>query len=396
MKPRVCFVVDSGTDVRLADGLAEHTILKVLARRQPSGREISQPSRHTLDVETGPAGHAAFALFALRRLLALKRDLDVVVVQGYGPTAAFASFAGRLTGVPVFMLVCSPMEAYYRCRQGSVTGRPFRRTEYLAIRLFSRLNAWIGRGYIVLSPYLGSVVRAHGTKNSIDVIPVYGVDATIFRPDAELKAARRARLALPDDRPIVFFSSRVAPEKDAGTVLRALGILAASGRPVRLLHLSGGHRELMDLARQTGVEEHVIAGDAVAPFEVLADHYRASDICVQSSREEGLGFSALEALACGVPVVATAVGGLNDTIREGDTGWQVPIGDAPALAAAIVSILDDPAEARRRTARGAAQVASAYDRDLVFDALVKRLRNAGSRVELVEQSVEPSVSPGNP
>ncbi len=182
MKPRLCFVVDSGTDVRLADGLAEGTTLRILARRQPSGREISQPSRHALNVETGPAGHAAFALFVLRRLLALRRDTDVVVVQGYGPTAAFANLAGRLTGVPVLMLVCSPMEAYYRCRKHAGSGRPFSRVEYLAIRLFSRVNAWIGRSYIVLSPYLGSVVRAHGAKNSIDVIPVYGVDRAIFRP----------------------------------------------------------------------------------------------------------------------------------------------------------------------------------------------------------------------
>ena len=131
---------------------------------------------------------------------------------------------------------------------------------------------------------------------------------------------------------------------------------------------------MMDLARQFGVEKHVIASDAVPPFEELADRYRASDVCVQASREEGLGFSALEALACGVPVVATAVGGLKDTIRDGDTGWQVPIGNADALAAAIIAVLDDPAEAQRRTSRGAAQVAAHYDRELVFDLLVKRLR----------------------
>src|ERR671913_2182666 len=83
VKQRVCFVVDSGTDVRLADGLAEGTTLRILARKQPSGREISQPSRHALNVETGPAGHAAFAVFVLRRLLALRSDTDFVLVQGY-------------------------------------------------------------------------------------------------------------------------------------------------------------------------------------------------------------------------------------------------------------------------------------------------------------------------
>lgn len=384
MRPRVCFVVDSGTDVRLAEGLAEGTSLRILARRLPSGREISQPSRHHLDVEVGPAGHASFALFAFRRLVALRREVDVVIVQGYGPTAAFANLAGRLTGLPVLMLVCSPIAEYYRCRRMSAQGRPFRRSEHLAIRLFSRLNAWLGRAYVVLSPYLASVVRRHGSTNSVDVIPVYGVDGSIFRPSTEPKAVLRTRLGLPADLPIVFFSSRVAPEKDAETVLRAIATLAAAGRPVRLLHLSGGHDELIDLAREHGVEAYVIAGDAVPPFEHLADYYRASDVCVQSSREEGLGFSALEALACGVPVVATAVGGLNDTIRDGDTGWQVPVSDAQALAAAITDILDDPAEASRRTARGAALVAAHYDRDRVFDAMVERLRTGHGVAEVVD------------
>ena len=383
MTPRICFVVDSGTDVRLAEALAERTTLRILARRLGSGREISQPTRQPLELEVGPAGHLGFGWFALRRLLALRRSIDVVVVQGDGPTAACANLAGRLTGRPVLMLICSPVEAYYRCRRAPNSGRPFNYIEYGAIRLFSVLNAWLGHGYVVLSPYLASVVRAHGVTKPVDVIPVYGVDRDIFRPSTESKQLVRARLGLPDDGPVVFFSSRVAPEKDAETVLRAVGILARDGRPVRLLHLSGGHRELLDLAVSLGVEAHVIAGDAVAPFGALADYYRASDVCVQSSREEGLGFSPLEALACGVPVVATAVGGLNDTIRDGETGWQVPVGDAASLARAIADILDNPGEAARRTAAGAERVERGYDRQLVFDALIERLSVAAGPQQVV-------------
>jgi len=379
---RVCFVVDSGTDVRLADSLAERTSLLVLARRLPSGREISQPTREPLNVELGPGGHFAFALFVMRRLIALRRQIDVVVVQGYGPTAACANLVGRLIGRSVLMLVCSPVEAYYRCRRISSSGRRFSHIEYAAIRIFSVLNAWIGQGYVVLSPYLASVIRGHGARQPIDIIPVYGIDREIFRPSTESKASIRARLGLPGGKPIVFFSSRVAPEKDAETVLRAVAILAAEGRPVHLLHLSGGHREFMSLAQSVGVEQYVIAGDAVAPFAPLADHYCASDVCVQSSVEEGLGFSPLEALACGVPVVATAVGGLNDTIRNGETGWQVPLGDAAALARAIVDILDGAEEAARRTRVGAATVERSYDRRLVFEAFVNRLAGAAKGQQL--------------
>jgi glycosyltransferase involved in cell wall biosynthesis len=190
-------------------------------------------------------------------------------------------------------------------------------------------------------------------------------------------ASIRARLGLDAASRIVFFSSRVAPEKDAATVLRAIAQLARAGRPVRLLHLSGGHREFLSLAGSLSVADRVVAGDAVAPFEALADYYRASDVCVQASREEGLGFSPLEALACGVPVVASAVGGLTNTIRDGDTGWSVPVGDATAMADAIAAVLDDPAEARRRAARGRDMVLAAYRRTSVFDSLIRSLNGTG-------------------
>ena len=373
MSPRVLFVVDSGTDVRLVESLAERTTLRILARRLPGGREVSQQTDAPIEMEVGPAGHAAFSAFVARRLFALRREVDVVIVQGYGPTAACVNAVARIAGWRVLMLVCSPVEAYYRCRRIASTGRRFRHIEYLAIRAFSVFNAWVGQGYIVLSPYLASVVRAHGGKKPIDVIPVYGVDRRIFCPTPEDKRAIRRRLGLPEAGPIVFFSSRVAPEKDAETVLRAVKTLEDRGRRVHLLHLSGGHGEFAQLAASTGVASQVVARDAVAPFAELADYYRASDVCVQASREEGLGFSPLEALACGVPVVASAVGGLRDTIREGETGWQVPVGDADALAHAIVQILDNPSEASRRTLEGAQRVDRAYERRIVFDAFVERL-----------------------
>ncbi len=372
------FVVDSGTDVRLVESLAERSALRLLVRRIPGGREISQDTDAPFEMEIGPSGHAAFAAFAARRLFALRREADVVIVQGDGPTAASVNLVARIARLRALMLICSPVEAYYRCRRIPGTGRPFQRIEYLVIRLLAVLNAWIGQGYIVLSPYLASVVRAHGGRKPVDVIPVYGVDRRIFRRTPESKAAIRQRLGLPEAVPIVFFCSRVAPEKDVETVLRAIEKLEARGRHVQVLHLSGGYREFARAAEAIGVGRNVIARDAVPPFDELADHYRASDVCVQASREEGLGFSPLEALACGVPVIASAVGGLKDTIREGETGWQVPVGDADALAHAIARVLDDPEEASRRTIEGAQRVDRLYERQVVFDALIERLRRGRS------------------
>ena len=390
MSLRVCFVVESGTDVRLAEGLAEGAALRILARRVTGGREISQPSRREIPTEIGPSSHLRFALFAAARLLRLRNEIDVVLVQGYGPAAACVNLTARLVRCPVLMLVCSPAEAYYRCRKNRGSKRPYRTLELVAISVFSRVNAVLGQGYIALSHYLASVIRTTGARSPIDVIPVYGVDRSIFRPDGESKMATRQRLGIADDLPVVFFSSRVAPEKDVDTVLEAVAILGRSSTPVRLLHLSGGHDELMERAKALGCARFVQAGPAVAPFEHLADSYRASDVCVQSSREEGLGFSPLEALACGVPVVATAVGGLKETIREGETGWQVPAGDAPAMARAIAEVLGNPSEALRRTAAGAAEIDVRFERRIVFAALHERLRRAALRFRMTAAAAEPT------
>ena len=96
-------------------------------------------------------------------------------------------------------------------------------------------------------------------------------------------------------------------------------------------------------------------------------------MCVQASREEGLGFSVLEALACGTPVVATAVGGLQEVVKDGVTGWTAPPGDAAALASALRDALDKPEDARRRAAAGAAIVRERFDSQHAFDRLAALL-----------------------
>jgi glycosyltransferase involved in cell wall biosynthesis len=362
------FIVESGTDVRLVDELARRWRLTVVARRVVGGREISQPTTAAFDNRTGPASFTRFAARAAISLLSERHTIGLVLVQGYGVAALAANLAGRLARVPVVMLVCSPTEAYYRCRL-SGSGRPFRRAEWTAIRALAWLNARVGQQYIVLSPYLASTVRAHGTTRPVDIVPVYGVDTRLFAPSPEPRAAVRRRLGLPVDPALVFFSSRIAPEKDPDTLLAAVAALRRDGRDVRILHRSGGHVEFARRASDHGLHGAVVSGPALPPGQELVEHYRASDVCVQASREEGLGFSPLESLACGVPVVAAATGGLRDTILEGRTGWTYPPGDAHALAHALAQVLDDPQEARHRTERGRALVVSEYDQDVVFGRL---------------------------
>jgi glycosyltransferase involved in cell wall biosynthesis len=205
---------------------------------------------------------------------------------------------------------------------------------------------------------------------------VYGVNTSIFSPDGEPRAALRARRGLPSSGSVIFFSSRVAPEKDAETLLAAIRRLVDGGRDVWLLHRSGGFRAFLEAAKTAGVAERVIATDAVHPVKELPLDYRASDLLVQASREEGLGFSPLEALACGTPVVATSVGGLAETIVDGQTGWTYPVGNVEALARCISEALDNPAEASKRAAAGRRMVIDHYETHAAFDRLAAVLLGA--------------------
>jgi glycosyltransferase involved in cell wall biosynthesis len=373
---RVCFIVESGTDVRLVEGLAERFEVTILGRRILDGVEISHPPARPPSVVFGSSSRGGFAAFVWNYLRRNRRRYDIVLVQGYGLAALAANLARALTGAPTFMLVCSPLEAYYRCRQACPElGKPFRRRELFALQAVASANAFLGAHYIVLSRYLAGVVGEHGARRPVDIIPVYGVDTELFSPPEEPRAALRARLGLPSTGSLLFFSSRIAPEKDARTLLAAVRRLRDAGHDLWLLHRSGGYEAFVDHAKRVGVADRVLAGDAFHPHRELPSYYQACDLCVQASREEGLGFSPLEALACGVPVVAAAVGGLKETVVDGYTGWTYPPGDAEALAQCIRAALEDPVEGRRRTAAGRELVCRQYDRRLVFRQL-ERVFNA--------------------
>lgn len=150
-----------------------------------------------------------------------------------------------------------------------------------------------------------------------------------------------------------------------------LCFIIETGTDVRLVEGLAERFNLTLLARQSK--------DAVHPHKQLPLDYQACDLCVQSSRQEGLGFSPLEALACGVPVIASAVGGLRETIIDGQTGWTYPVGDSDALARCIEEVLDNPVEAARRAGAGRDLVCTKYDRRIVFEQLLKIIQTVSHK-----------------
>lgn len=366
-RKRVWFAVESSTDVRLLEGFAESFELTVLVRRKSAGSAISQPPAMDIPVLALATSRIAYVVRLFIELIEKRRTFDIVVVQGYGLAALAVNLAGLFACFPTVMIVCSPHEEYYRCRRLDKTAaRPFHLYGLLGLCVLGRINALIGQEYIVLSKYLATVVRSHGARQPISVCPVYGVDTKVFQPAHQPMAEMRHTLGLPAEGSLIFFSSRIAPEKDVDTLLEALGILLDDGRDVWLVNASGGYLDLLERAREHNVERRLIARPAVDPRLDLASYYQVADLCVQASRAEGLGFSPLEALSCGTPVVAASVGGLRETILEESTGWTYPPGDPFALARALALALDNPDEATGRAARGRELVLQRYDRAVAF------------------------------
>ena len=171
------------------------------------------------------------------------------------------------------------------------------------------------------------------------VIP-HGIDLTTFRAGDRL-AARHA-LGLPPDADMLLFAAKGIRDnsaKDYDTMSRALRILGSrtTGKPLIMVALGEdsptewiGNAELRFLP-------HVSDRHAVARY------YQAADIYVHGARAEVWGLSITEAMACGLPVVASDVGGIPDQVADTQTGFLVPVGDADRMAARVAVLLDDPA-----------------------------------------------------
>ena len=191
-----------------------------------------------------------------------------------------------------------------------------------------------------------------GDPGRIRIVPP-GVDHAFFGP-GHRPQARRA-LGLPVDGRLLLFVGRIQPLKCADVAIEILAELRAGGEePYRLVVVggpSGPHgdkslQSLHDVADARGVREHVHFV-APQPHELLSSYYRAADVCIVPSRSESFGLVALEAAACGTPVVASAVGGLTTLVDHGHTGYLVEDRDPAAYADAVRRTFDEPLAAER-------------------------------------------------
>ena len=182
------------------------------------------------------------------------------------------------------------------------------------------------------------ISRLHSEWGAVDVDAI-----------ASARAASRAELGLPDDEPMVVWTGRLDPVKGFEEMLTAFRLVCRR-HPARLLLAGEGsyRRRVESLIRENALSDRVLMLGERSDVPALL---KAADLFLFCSRTEGLPNALLEAMAAGLPIVATDVPGCRDLIADGERGLLVPAGEAERIAEAVCLLLDDPVGGRAHGTR---------------------------------------------
>ena len=272
-------------------------------------------------------------------------------MSGYAALAA-----ARPLGIPVVMTFHA-LGVVKRRHQGARDTSPPERLD-----VERRLVHDCDRVIATCSDEVFELLRLGGDRHRIGVVPC-GVDLTTFRPvgDADERTPGRHRLV---------YVGRLVERKGIGNAISALAGLVNNGGPDTELVVAGGPdaadvdvdpevRRLRALARKAHVEDRVHFRGRVGRDELPA-LLRSADAVVCVPWYEPFGIVPLEAMACGVPVVASAVGGIIDSVVDGKTGVHVPPRRPDQVAAVLRDLLPDPVRREAYGRAGAARARARY------------------------------------
>lgn len=289
----------------------------------PLGRVRATPNPR---VQARMAARLPLDVVALGRIM---QRLQPDVVQLSSLMNPHAAYVARMMGIPVVWQI--------------VDTRP-------PMRLRRIMMAQINRLADVVMPIGVAVRDAHpGTASFGDrcVLFTPPVDLDLFRPDGP--TSLRNELGIDEAVPVVTVIGNINPQKGHEYVLRAAGLVRRAGSDAVFVfagHLYDGHREYFSRLREEATQADLVVGRDVhflGSRDDIPNVLRSSDVFALGSvpNSEGMPTVILEAMACGVPVVATDVASVREAVAEGETGFVVPSLDSAALADRLLALLSD-------------------------------------------------------
>jgi glycosyltransferase involved in cell wall biosynthesis len=303
-------------------------------------------------------------------LLKHRADYDVVASIDCRGVGLGAIAARALTGRPVIaqpqttgVLVPDPS-------QGAATAA--------AKRVLSSMYARADAIACIARTIEREALASHVPRARVHFLP-NAIDMTRFRPPVpDERVAARRRFGVTDAAVVCVFLGRLSREKGLMDLMQAWKVLkpAAGAKLIVAGPDMDGHAWNVGPEARAFTERHGLDASVafVGPTNDVPSLMHAADLCAQPSHFEAMGLSAVEALACGVPVVASAVGGLLDFVVDDVNGRTCPAEQPAALAEALRSLVDDPARRLRLAGAARASVAQHYDERVVFSQFAALIR----------------------
>lgn len=313
----------------------------------------------------------AAGLLAVPALTAWMRDFRPHVVHTHLWTADFAGgLAAAMARVPV--RVASVRGSYFRA--DDVTG--MHRTRRMLVSTLYRAVYRLSHAVVAVSAATASdLSERSGLRVPAGRITVIhpGIDSEAVRAAASRQWLKPDRADPVWPRPLLVCVANLVPIKDHASLLNAMLHVREHWPGAHLLLVGEGHcrAQIERHIGELGLEVHTtLVGERRDAPRLMA----AADVVVLSSRSEGTPRSLLEALCLERPVVATAVGGVTEVLRDRESGRLVPPGDPVALAAAISDVLAKPEEAAARARRGRIRVEQHYSAGVSADRTLELYR----------------------
>lgn len=321
-------------------------------------RFIPVPMVRSSSLTPGADLHVFWQLYRLMR-----RERFTIVHTHTAKPDLYGQMAARLAGVPIVM---STLHGFYFHEHMPAKQRRF----YVTLAKVGALCS-----DVILSQNPEDIVTAEREgicrPEKIKLLG-NGIDVVRFNRKGvseEAVAQKRLALGLPAEGPVVGFVGRLVKEKGLLELMEAARLVTAQMPSARFLLVGMVDKEKADAitpatAAAYGLGDHVVfAGHQ----EEMPEFYALMDLFVLPSHREGFPRSAMEAAAMGLPAVVTNIRGCRTVVEHGRNGLLVPLGDARALADAILYLLNRPEEARRLGQAGCQMAQEQFDERLVFE-----------------------------